>query len=162
MKHWDRRPIEVRNLFNPAFCGLVLYRAMAGFQEVDARGMPFSMSLLILPLTLQRQSREVIQRGNRNFLLKVIADHPELQVGFGQRCTDIFPFTLEALGVLTSVGTMSVQSEGRLIVAGNGVKKTVTGTDETKATQRVAIFLGKEFARIGHSSTIYSTMGIRP
>jgi hypothetical protein len=162
VKHWNRRPIEVRNLFNPAFCGLVLYRAMAAFQEVDARGMPFSMSLLILPLTLQRQSREVIQAGNRNFLLKVIADHPELQVGFGQRCTDIFPFTLEALGVLASVSTMSVQPEGRMIVVGDGVKKTVTGTDETKATQRVAIFLGKEFARVGDSSTIYSTMGIRP
>jgi len=64
MKHWDRRPIEVRNLFNPAFCGLVLYRAMATFQEIDDRGMPFSMSLLILPLTLQRQSREVTQRGD--------------------------------------------------------------------------------------------------
>lgn len=162
MKHWDRRPIEVRNLFNPAFCGLVLYRAMATFQEIDDRGMPFSMSLLILPLTLQRQSREVIQRGNKNFLLKVIADHPELQVDFGQRCIDIFPFTLEALGVLNSVGTMRVQSEGRLIVVGDGVKKTVTGTEESKATQRAAAFLGKQFARIGHSSTIYSTMGIRP
>ena len=162
MKHWDRRPIEVRNLLNPAFCGLVLYRAMAAFQEIDARGMPFSMSLLILPLTLQKQSREVIQRGNRNYLLKIIADHPELQVDFGQRCTDIFPFTLEALGVLGSVGTMSVQADGRLIVVADGVKKTVTGRDETKATQRVAIFLGKEFARIGGSSTIYSTMGIRP
>jgi Family of unknown function (DUF6521) len=57
---------------------------------------------------------------------------------------------------------MSVNPEARLIVVGDGVKKTVTGTDESKVTQRVAIFLGKEFARIGHSSTIYSTMGIRP
>jgi len=64
--------------------------------------------------------------------------------------------------VLNSVGTMSVQSEGRLIVVGDGVKKTVTGTEESKATQRAAAFLGKQFARIGHSSTIYSTMGIRP
>ncbi|MGO4853310.1 three component ABC system middle component [Phaeovulum sp. W22_SRMD_FR3] len=162
MKQWDRRPIEVRNLFNPGFCGLVLYRAMAAFQEIDAKGMPFSMSLLILPLALQRQSREVIQRGNRNFLLKIIADHPELQVDFGQRCTDMFPFTLEALGVLSSVGTMSVQANGRLTTVNDGVKKTISGTDETKATQRAAVFLGKEFARIGQSSTIYSTLGIRP
>lgn len=96
MKYWDKRPVEVRNLFNPAFCGLLLYRAVAGFLSLDARGMPFSMSLLILPLTLQRHSREVIQRGNRNYLLRVMADHPELQVGFAQRCTEMLPFTFEA------------------------------------------------------------------
>lgn len=162
MKHWDKRPIEIRNLFNPSFCGLVLYRALSGFQEIETKGMPFSMSLLILPLALQKKSREIIQRGNRNFLLKVIADHPELQVDFGQRCTDMLPFTFEALGVLSNIGTLTVQENGRLIVVPDGVKKTITGTNESKVTQRTAVFLGKELARIGHSSTIYSTLGIRP
>jgi hypothetical protein len=162
MKDWGRRPIEIRNLFNPAFCGLILYRALVGFQEADPRGMPFSMSLLILPLTLQRQSREVIQRGNRNYLLRVIADHPELQVGFAQRCSEMLPFTLEALGILYQVGTLSVSDDGRLSTTSAGVRKTVSGTDESKQAQRVAIFIGKEFASIGRSSTIYTTMGIRP
>jgi hypothetical protein len=162
MKDWGRRPIEVRNLFNPAFCGLILYRAFVAFQEADPRGMPFSMSLLILPLALQRHSREVIQRGNRNYLLRVMADHPELQIGFAQRCTEMLPFTLEALGVLHSVGTLSVSDEGRLITKPEGVKKTVSGTDESKQAQRVATFIGKEFASIGRSSTVYTTMGIRP
>ncbi|CAG1016028.1 MAG: hypothetical protein F9K19_06400 [Rhizobiaceae bacterium] len=162
MKYWDKRPVEVRNLFNPAFCGLLLYRAVAGFLSLDARGMPFSMSLLILPLTLQRHSREVIQRGNRNYLLRVMADHPELQVGFAQRCTEMLPFTFEALGVLHSVGTLNISDDGRLIVVPDGVRKTVSGTDESKTAQRVANFIGKEFASIGHSTTIYTTMGIRP
>jgi hypothetical protein len=162
VKHWDKRPIEVRNLFNPAFCGLLLYRAAVGFQELDARGMPFSMSLLILPLVLQKHSREVIQRGNRNYFLRIVADHPELQVGFAQRCTEMLPFTFEALGVLHSVGTLSNVGEGRLIMGPEGVRKTVSGTDESKAAQREAKFIGKEFAGIGQSSTIYATMGIRP
>lgn len=162
MKLWSIRPIEVRNLFNPAFCGLVLHRAMSGYQEVDQLGMPFSLSLLVLPMSLHRQSRELIRRGNRNYLLRVMADHPELQVGFGPRCTEMLPFTFEALGVLHSMGTLNVSSSGRLTVAGEGVRRTVIGTDESKMTQRVAAFIGKEFARIRHRSTIYSTMGIRP
>jgi hypothetical protein len=124
--------------------------------------MPFSMSLLILPLVLQRHSRETIQRGNRNYLLRVMANHPELQVGFAQRCTEMLPFTFEALGALHSVGTLTVTGDGRLIVAPDGVRKTVSGTDESKVAQRVAAFIGKEFASIGHSGTIYTTMGIRP
>ena len=50
MKRWDQRPVEIRNLFNPAFCGLVLSRALHGYEDADARGMPFSLTLLVLPL----------------------------------------------------------------------------------------------------------------
>ena len=57
MKRWDERPIEIRNLFNPAFCGLLLFRALCGFEEEDNSGMPFSLTLLILPLSLQKDSR---------------------------------------------------------------------------------------------------------
>jgi hypothetical protein len=74
----------------------------------------------------------------------------------------MLPFTLEALGVLHSVGTLSVSDDGRMIVQPDGVRKTISGTNESKATQRVATFIGREFARIGHSSTVYTTMGIRP
>lgn len=162
MKHWNERPIEIRNLFNPGFCGLLLFRALTGFHEPDENGMPFSLSLLILPLCLQRQSREILQRGNRSYFLKVVAEHPEIQVGFGRRCTDILPFTFEALGLLMNLNTLTVGSGGRLLSMPDGVRKTVNGTAESIACQRVAAFLGKEFARIGDRATIYTTLGIRP
>ena len=162
MKHWNERPIEIRNLLNPAFCGVVLFRALAGFQGEDGKGMPFSLSFLVLPLCLHRQSRETLQHGNRSYFLKVVADHPELQVGFGRRCTDVLPFTLEALGLLMHVGTLTVQPDGCLLSYSDGVRKTISGTSETVACQRVATFLGKEFARIGDRATIYTTLGVRP
>ena len=54
MKRWDQRPFEVKNLFNPAFCGLVLFRALQGYEEENPDGMPFSLALLVLPLCLQK------------------------------------------------------------------------------------------------------------
>lgn len=162
MKRWSDRPIEIRNLFNPAFCGLVLFRGLAAFHAEDDRGMPFSLSLLILPLCLQQTSREILRVGNRSYFLKIVADHPELLVGFDKRCTDVLPFTLEALGMLMHVGTLSVTPEGALIPHAKGVRKTVNGSDESVACQRAAAFLGKHFARIGDRATIYATLGIRP
>lgn len=162
MRIWNRRPIEVRNLFNPAFCGLVMHRALATFQEFDSRGMPFSLSLLILPLSLQKQSREILHRGNRSYFLKLVGEFPELQVGFGRRCTDLLPFTFEALATLASVGVLEVKEGGRLTVSLERVRKTVGGTNESQSAQKVAIYLGKEFAKVGHSSTIYTTLGVRP
>ncbi|MER9030814.1 three component ABC system middle component [Mesorhizobium sp. M0674] len=162
MKHWSERPFEIRNLFNPAFCGLVLFRALSGFADEAGQGMPFSLSLLILPLCLQRQSREILQSGNRSYFLKVVAEHPELQVGFGRRCTDVLPFTFEALGLLMHFEAMAVQSDGSLLPKPKGVRKTISGTPESIACQRVATLLGKEFARVGDRGTIYTTLGIRP
>ena len=70
MKRWDQRPFEIRNLFNPAFCGLVMFRALNGYEEENVCGLPFSLSLLVLPLCLHKNSRDVIAANPRSYLLK--------------------------------------------------------------------------------------------
>jgi hypothetical protein len=162
MKRWDHRPVEIRNLFNPAFCGLILFRSFCGYEEEDSSGMSFSMSLLILPLCLHKQTREVLLHGNRSYLLKTLSSHPELLVNFGRRATDLLPFSFEALGLLMQMGVFVVNPDGRLKANPSGVRKSVTGTAESVACQRVARYLGKEFARIGDRSTIYTSFGVRP
>lgn len=162
MKRWDQRPFEIRNLFNPAFCGLVLFRAMQGYEEEDYRGMPFSLSILVLSLCLHQDSREVIAGSPRSYLLKTTEKNPQLQVGFAIRVTDMLPYTFEGLGLLVERGCIIVASDGRLQTVANRVRKKVTGTDETKSCQRVARIIGKEFARIADRVTVYTTFGIRP
>ena len=162
MKRWDRRPFEIRNLFNPAFCGLVLFRAMQGYEKEDARGIPFSLSLLVLPLCLHKDSREVIAGSHRSYLLKITEKNPQVQVGFADRVTAMRPYTFEGFGLLMERGCITVGSDGRLQTVPDKVRKTVMGTDETKSCQRVARIVGKEFARIADRITIYTTFGIRP
>jgi Family of unknown function (DUF6521) len=162
LKRWDKRPFEIRNLFNPAFCGLVLFRALAAFEEEDRRGMPYSLSLLVLPLCLQRDSREILAQSNRSYFLKIITANPQMLVDFPSRVTALLPFTQEALGFLMQLGSIVVEADGRLKTVQEGVRKTPSGTAETVACQRVAKYLGKEFARIGDRVTTYTTLGIRP
>jgi hypothetical protein len=47
VKAWDERPREIRNLFNPAFLGLILLRAIEAYQDESGKPMPFSLCLLI-------------------------------------------------------------------------------------------------------------------
>lgn len=162
MKRWDQRPFEIRNLFNPAFCGLVLFRSMQGYEEEDSRGMPFSLTLLVLPLCLHKDSREVIAASSRSYLLKITEKNPQVQVGFADRATAMLPYAFEGLGLLMERGCISVATDGRLKTVPDKIRKSVTGTDETKSCQRVARFIGKEFARISDRVTIYTTFGVRP
>jgi len=162
LKRWDLRPFEVRNLFNPAFCGLILFRALHGYEEENPDGMPFSLSLLVLPLCLHKDSRQVIAASPRSYLLKTVEKNPHILVGFANRATGLMPFALEAFGVLMEKGCFSVSPAGRLKTVTDKVRKSVAGTTESISCQRVARIIGKEFARIADRVTVYTTFGIRP
>lgn len=162
MKRWNQRPFEIRNLFNPAFCGLVLFRALHGFEEQDARGMPFSLSLLVLPLCLHKDSREVIAGSPRSYLLRITEKNQQVLVGFPNRVTQMLPYALEGFGLLMERGCIAIANDGRIQTVSKKVRKTVDGTNETVSCQKVARVVGKEFARIADRVTIYTTFGIRP
>lgn len=162
MKAWNQRPFEVRNLFNPAFCGLVLFKALRGYEEHDKQGMPFSLALLVLPLSLHKDTREALASGNRSYFLRVIEANPSILVGFAGRASNLMPFALEAFGLLMVRGCIAVSKDGRIKTSSDGVRKSDVGTPESVSCQRVARFIGKEFARIDDRVTVYTTLGVRP
>jgi hypothetical protein len=162
MKPWNQRPFEVRNLFNPAFCGMVLFRALHGFEEENPAGMPFSLSLLVLPLCLHKETRLVLAEHPRSYLLKAVEKNPRILVGFAERAGHLVPFTLEAFGMLMERGCLIVTEDGRLMSVDNKVRKTISGTDESISCQRVGRCVGREFARNGDRNTVYTSLGVRP
>lgn len=162
MKPWDQRPFEIRTLFNPAFCGLVLHRALAAYEEENAQGMPFSLSLLVLPLCLHKDSRKIIAINPRSYLLKTIENNQQVTVGFASRVTQMLPYTFEGFGLLMEKGCLVITEDGCMKTIPKTVRKTITGTDENVACQKVARIVGKEFARIADRATVYTTFGIRP
>jgi len=162
VKRWDQRPFEVRNLFNPAFCGLILFRALAAYEEEDTRGMPFSLSLLVLPLCLHKDSREVIASRPRSYLLKTAEKNQQVMVGLADRVTQMLPYAFEGFGLLMERGCITIADNGHIQTVPKTVRKAVKGTDETVSCQKVARIVGREFARIADRATIYTTFGIRP
>jgi len=162
VKRWSQRPFEIRNLFNPAFCGLVLFRALHGYEEEGAHGMPFSLSLLVLPLCLHKDSREVIAGSPRSYLLKTMEKNQQIMIGFADRVTQMLPYGFEGFGLLMERGCLAIADGGRIQTVPGKVRKTVSGTAETISCQKVARIVGREFARIGDRATVYTTFGIRP
>lgn len=162
MKTWIERPIEVRNLFNPAFCGVLLYYAMKEYQTNDKKGMPYSLSLLVLPLVLPSYTRSILITNARSSILKTITTHPELLVGFADRTSHMIPCTLEALGLLFMHKGFSVKESGRLMCKQGKVLGAFEGSVETNECIEAAKLVGRHFARSQDNVTIYVTLGIKP
>jgi hypothetical protein len=162
MKSWNQRPREIRTLFNPAFCGLVLARGIEGFSETSNRPMPFSLALLILPLCLHKRTRDQIKDANRAYFTTILQEHPEIRVDLARRTRGILPYTMEAFAYLMFCGTIVVDDSGCVAIIDNKVRKSIAGTQDTKDCQTVARSLGRKLALINDRATIYTTLGIRP
>ncbi|WP_329759689.1 three component ABC system middle component [Acinetobacter pittii] len=159
---WQNRPVEVRNLLNPAFCALNIYYATKEFERISGKGMPFSISLLILPLCLHEATSSYLLSKNRTFFLKNITNNPVIISGLDRRVKDLNLFTIEAISFLLCINAIFIDDKG--ILNTNKIKlknlKFVGKSSQDKI--KVATYLGKQFAKINDRSTIYMSLGIKP
>lgn len=54
---WNKRTREVAYLFNPAFCGRMLYSAIKVYGIKTKRAFPFPLVYLVLLLVLHKETR---------------------------------------------------------------------------------------------------------
>ena len=163
MLPWENRPNEVANLFNPAFCALLLTDSIAGFQEYVESGMPYPLSFLILPLTLHKSTRELLPKSLRTKLHVWLQSRPEVRIGFAKRSCELVPYTKEGLVFGLQANSIEITQEGTL-AACKGLGKISSWVDEAESAicREKSRFLGRWLAHSGDVSTIFVMWGIRP
>jgi len=160
---WQRRPVEIANLFNPAFCGEVLRRCISTYQQTASRSFPYPLAFLVLPIILHRRTRELISPRQRQLLHAWLQSNPDAKIGFAERTADLVPITKEALIFLLQVGALTLDEEAGLAV--NAYKKRIIDgqdTGEIMDCYRKADLVGRWFARAGTVTTIYIMWGVKP
>lgn len=162
MIDWPARPFEERNLFNPAFCGLVLAAAIREYQKTANKPMPYSLALLVLPLCLHQASRDEILSNKRISVLRVFALRPDLLVDFAPRARSLVQHALEAFALLASRGCIAVHDSGGIQLLPRKVSTQPLSTDDAEMCRSAATVLGRDFAHINDRVTIYTSLSVRP
>lgn len=162
MKAWYLRPPEIRTLFNPAFCGLVLANGIKGYNIATGSPMPFSLTLLILPLSLHKRTRELILANKLAYLTKLIELYPEIRINLANRTKGLFPYTMEGFAYLVSSGIVQISDIGGIEVKKSRGGKKIQVSQDTTDCKQAAVLIGKKFGKIKDKVTIYTTLGIRP
>lgn len=162
MRDWSSRPFEERNLFNPAFCAVVLAAAIREYERVSGRPMPYSLTLLVLPMCLHQASREEILKNKRKSVLRVLALRPDLLVDFAERARALVQYATEAFALLASKDCIKVGDDGSISLIQRRVSPQPLSTDDAERCRAAATVLGRDFAQINDRVTVYTSLSIRP
>ena len=162
MMDWPSRPFEERNLFNPAFCAVVLAAAIREFERVAGRPMPYSLTLLVLPMCLHQASREEILENKRLSVLRVFALRQDLLVHFAELARALVQYATEAFALLASKDCIKVFDDGGISLVSRRVSPQPLHTDDAERCRAAAAVLGRNFAQINDRVTVYTSLSIRP
>lgn len=162
MRDWSSRPFEERNLFNPAFCAVVLAAAIREYERVSGKPMPYSLALLVLPMCLHLASREHILENKRLSVLRIFALRADLLVDFAERARALVQYATEAFALLSSKGCIKVGNDGCISLIPRRVSPQPLNTSDAERCRAAAIVLGRDFAQINDRVTVYTSLSIRP
>lgn len=162
MIDWSTRPFEERNLFNPAFCALILAAAIREYERVAGKPMPYSLTLLVLPLCLHQAARDQILGSKKLSVLRIVALQPNLLVDFAERARSLVQHATEAFALLASKGCIKVYDDGGIHLIPRRVSRQALSTDDAEKCRNAATVLGRDFAQINDRVTIYTSLAIRP
>lgn len=162
MKNWSERSHEVAFLFNPAFCGRILYSTIKAYNEELNKAFPFALVYLVLPLVLHKETRSKIN-SRSNFLVWV-QNHSQLLIDFSRRARSLVSISNESIEFLLQTGKIVLSSNGELEIdkKSNNLSTTRFVDTEVKECLAKAVHVGKWFARTGKVETIYIILGVRP
>lgn len=163
MLPWEKRPFEIANLLNPAFCSVLMYSTVNDFEKECKRGMPFVLTLLILPLVLHRPTRETLpQTARTQFQQWVKEQSEEFSLLFAVRTRQLLPYSKEAITFGMQRHILEVDDSENVVCG----KNTMNITRVTELSTAILIensrLIGRWFAKAEHEAIIFKTLGIRP
>jgi Family of unknown function (DUF6521) len=157
---WERRPLEERANYNPAFLALLLREAADGYITESQRTLPVPLAFLALPLVLHRTTRESLPKIISTSMPIWLQEHPFLREGFVARVRAVAPAVREALVTALTTGLLELDRGALTPAAEPG--KARHATTESRAVAARARFVGRWLSRAGDIDTIFFLWGVKP
>jgi len=165
MLKWEDRPFEIAYGLNPAFLAILLHQAIVSFERRENSGMPYALSMLVIPLVFYTPIRERLPRDPNQSLHGWIRNNPEVLIHFPSRVSQLVPYSKESIIFAMQHQLITISQEGNLLPAKKQLvinKLNWSYDSRTYQMKERAKFLGKWFALQGSAEVIYRTLGIKP
>jgi len=160
MLPWNQRPFEA-NLFNPAYCALLLRQAVDGHQKTALRGLDYAAAFMVLPVVLHQATRDLLPGIITTKLHFWAQRHHEVRIGFAKRMQDLVPITKEALLFGLQHEALQLNDAGALVVGPRRLKPyEVAPKSDAADCLKKALFVGRWFADAGSTVTVLAAWDV--
>ena len=159
---WPQRPIEVANLFNPAFCALLLRQAVEAHEDETGRGMSYVVAFVVLPVVLHKSTRELLPRSAATKLHGWLQTNEQVRVGFAERVQQMVQITQEGLLFALQHKALALDKTGALIPGEQKLGKFKVAKDsEAALCAKKAEFIGRWFSSVSNPVAFLALWGIK-
>ena len=168
MSPWIERPVEISNLLNPAFAGVLLRKAVEGYRSEAEAGMPVELAFLVMPIGLHPGTAKRLPARPSSTPLHAWLQREENRdviVRFEERVGSLAPFTREAIIFAAQRRVLDIDEGGRIVPGAEGLRGFTAFKNsgaEIKDAISHCLFVGRWLALSGTPATIYSLLGVRP
>ncbi|MGN6373670.1 MAG: three component ABC system middle component [Solirubrobacteraceae bacterium] len=159
MTPWNRRPIELRTLLNPAFLAVLVAEAARGHLDERATELPFVLAFLVVPLVVHESTRESLPTIATS-MYTWLQRHPEARVHIPPLAVEFAPPVREAIRFGGRHGALRFASHGALAARPLAKAKRGTQTADLVRCRERAHFTGRWLARAGDPGTVLAAWGL--
>jgi hypothetical protein len=156
---------EEKNLFNPAYVGLILYQAIREYQIKNSTGLHCSLAYLILPLALSPRYSLKLPKIISTPIAGWSVEHEGELIGFAESARAYLDIVNSAIIFLLEHGAISLSEEGEYSIQNDKIAKMpkfVVNNKIFKNSFLSAGFLGRWFATASSVESIYTHLGVKP
>lgn len=161
--NWEERTIFTANLLNPAFCGEVIRRTIVKYiKESNKQGLPFSLTFLILPILLHKETRCLLPKSKRIKLHQWLLANDKLKILLIPRIRYLVPYTRESLIFLYKHDVIDFSDKGEIVPLKSRNKKFSDESEEINEILATALTLGKWINSFPNEKITFTFFGIKP
>jgi len=165
LQKWQERVPEEAHLFNPAFCGALLYEFIRSYTKAKDDHVDFPLPFCALPLALHPASRDRLPYSTVTSLYTWLEENADMRVDYAARARSLAPYVREALRFTIGRNAIALNANGQLQLGSKRASfpdSYLDGmTPEIKeivtATRKVA----RWFGAAGETATIMTAWGVR-
>ncbi|MFI2648976.1 three component ABC system middle component [Micromonospora fulviviridis] len=153
---------EERNLYNPAFAGLLVARAVQGHEQEHRSGCHVLLAVLAPVMALTAPLRVVLPKSISATTVNWIERESAARVHLQQAAPLLGPLVKEGLLLGLRAETLVLEEQPLLRSTQRVPKRISADTPEVAQIQRASFFLGRWLPRAGDLHTIFTLLGVRP
>ncbi|MFD7027476.1 three component ABC system middle component [Streptomyces sp. NPDC059917] len=153
---------EERALYNPAFTALLCTRAVQGHEQQYGAPCPLPVAVVAAIMALQPAIRAALPSTTKPGLMKWLDAHEDVRILMTRNAASLSAVVRPGVLFALQTGVLQATNEGLTLAVGPATAAVKAATEQTLATQKAALLLGRWLPSTGSLSTVLTLLGVKP